>query len=756
MQATENHSNASQRAIDAFLARSRNFLAPDPEISRSHHIAPRSAREEDVLRNPLSGEIYAEMRMALQASLDEAFNIAELTVATPAAQCGDMSTAIFTATGDISLVSTRGVAGFAASLHYPIRFIRKYFENDPSVGVRPGDAFLLNDCRYGGIHSPDQHLVVPVFNGEELIAWVGCGMHEGEVGAKVPGGMGPSIESKWDEGFKGSPIKIVENYRLRTDLVTLVQNNSREPQIILADIKARISASRRIEARLSACQSEYGVDAVIGCLRANIEFIRDETARRIAELPEGTVHVIQYVDNTMREPGLLKLSMRFTKRGERIIIDTRGSAPQLTNRPINSLVQNLGIGVLIAASYHLWPDLPPVQAVIDQFDFVTDPQSIVDCDNEVPTALNMAPAFKFITAMELAFARFYFGAPRRYAKVKGGWFNQPQGIIYGGINQHFDSVGNLCADLNAMAGGAKCDDDGEHSLAPSFGVYTDCGEAELAEEGLPFVYAIGKKLWPDNCGFGKYRGGAAYQYGLMRFGALPFGFQTFSGGSHFPATMGLFGGYACPTYAVCRVRGINLFEELKKDPTKFSLSIEDLMNNRPFEGAQYTSHEMAVPFEFYPEGELFMLSQGAGGGYGDVLERDPERVITDLEEGLISHRTAQDIYCVRYHEETLALDVEATEAARSAEREARKSRGLTWDAFIDRHVRPEPPEGIMYLGSWNDGTDLYDGQGRSFPPGQVPPIFLPDPLMVENLRLKTMMAAMSDRDAVPTGASHGG
>lgn len=734
--------NPEQALIDKFLKDHRSFLAPDQEIQRNHHVNPRTAREEAVLERPASSHLLAEIRSALQSALDETFNIAEMTVATPAAQCGDMSTGYFTASGDLSMASTRGVAGFTVSLHYTIRFILKYFLEDPAVGVREGDAFLINDCHYGGIHSPDQHLFMPIFVDGELVAWNCCAMHEGEIGARVPGGMGPGIESIWDEGFRGSPIKIVEDYRIKTDLATLVQNNSREPEIIMADLKARLAACCRMEQRFHAQVAKNNADTLICFLRANVEYMQEEARRRIEELPDGTMRCAFYIDTTMRENALLKVVYNFIVKGDRIVVDMRGSAPELYNRPINSLLSTQSLAVAVALAHQVWPDLPCAQAVIDHFDFVADPGTIVDCSPLVPVALCIQPMFKAITAAEIAFAKFYYGAPRRYARTKAAWFNQPISIIYGGFNQHNDSVGNMCAELNGMAGGAKYDEDGEHSLAPNFGSTTDIGEAELVEEALPFIYAISKRLWADNTGFGKYRGGAAYQFGLMRFGQQPFGFQSFCGGSYFPSTQGLFGGYACPTYAVCRIRGKNLFEEFKYNPEVFAADMFTLMNERPIEGATYDALSLAVPFELYPEGELFMLSQGAGGGYGDVLERDPALVVKDLEEQLVSPETARELYRVVYDEETLSVDMEATAALRQAERQARLARGMSWDDFIANCVTAEPPADIPYYGSWNDSVELYAGNSGKGLPGELPPIVLPDPLEVENARLRERLATL--------------
>jgi hypothetical protein len=111
-------------------------------------------------------------------------------------------------------------------------------------------------------------------------------------------------------------------------------------------------------------------------------------------------------------------------------------------------------------------------------------------------------------------------------------------------------------------------------------------------------------------------------------------------------------------------------------------------------------------FELVDEGEVYMICQGAGGGYGDVLERDPNAVVADVEAGYISHQTARDIYFVVYDEENLAVDVAATEQARADERAARKARGVPYREFVENWVTAEPPAHLPYYGSWGPDTNV--------------------------------------------------
>ncbi len=743
---TAKRSQADQALMEKFLTENIAFLGPDREINSNTHILARTENEERILGAGLDRQVLRDVRSSIQASLDEIFEIAEQTAAAPAAKCADMAVAVFTEQGELSLCSQRGVSGFAVIMTPAIHYVIKHFENDPSVGINEGDAFFWNDARYAGIHSPDMGMFMPVFREGKRIAWVVCSYHQGETGGREPGGMGPGMESKWDEGLKISPMRVVRDYKLQRDVLTMFQNNFREPHFFFADMKVRLSSCRRVEKRIHETIENYGLDETVGFLRQNIEDVEAEAHRRLKQIPPMTISSSYYLDSTLREKALLRLKMNFTFGNGKVKIDFRGSSPQIANRPINTILVAPPVSTMLALTTFIWPDLPPSPALINRFEFEADERSITNADNEVPIALSMQALFKMISAIETAFAKATYSLPgeRRYSTTHAPWFNQPQTVIYGGITQHNDMVGNTCADINAMPGGARCNADGEHSIAANFASMTDCGECEAAEEDLPFQYLLGKKIEPDNCGFGMFRGGSGYQYGLVRYGKQPFGFQTIAGGSSFPTVYGMFGGYGCPVYPTAKIKGVNVYEVIKEDPTKFTASMATLLNEQPFEGVTYESCPNAWTFEYAKEGDLYIISHGAGGGYGDVLDRDPQLVIKDLEEGVISHTVAQEIYFIRYNQETLVLDVDATDKARAAERQARIARASDYDTFVAQEVRDSPAHiSVPYFGSWNDDNLIFAGD-ISGAPGTLPPIFMPDPREVEIAKLKAELAALQE------------
>jgi acetone carboxylase alpha subunit len=216
-------------------------------------------------------------------------------------------------------------------------------------------------------------------------------------------------------------------------------------------------------------------------------------------------------------------------------------------------------------------------------------------------------------------------------------------------------------------------------------------------------------------------------------------------GSKFPSAQGLFGGYSCPSYQLMKIKGINIFKELKKNPKIVeAFDIVHLMNEQPIKGGKYSSNDMGMTFELCDEGEIYMICQGSGGGYGDVLERDPALVMKDVNEDLLSHDLARDIYKVVYDEKTLVVDEEATAKLRADYRRERIARGKPFDQFCKEWVTPEPPANVPYCGSWDNPKEIYAttmGQRVKMPSDQLQGAFMLNPKDVRIAELEAELEA---------------
>ncbi len=739
-----------QELIKKFLKETTLFLGPDPEIIRDHRIRPRTDYEEKCVNEYSDLNQIASIRDRLQAACEEGFEMVEQMGAAPGAKWGDIITGIYSASGDLTIGSAGGVLIFSALVHHPIKFIIKNWIDEKTVGVREGDGFIHNDSRYGNVHNTDQSMILPVFHEGKLVCWVASTVHEGENGAIEPGGMPSMAETPFDEGLKMSPFKCVENYEIKRDILTFLQNSVREPKLQYEDMKVKLFACMRLEKRIKEILAMEGPDALTACLRYTNDSVIDEVRRRISEWPDMTVRTHVIMDSTLRENALLKVNLTLTKKGDRLIFDFAGSSPEITNRAINTQLPGLKGMVAQAFMNHVWPDLPRGQAGFSPIEVLTPNASIVDCSYAAPNSQSLMAIFTAFTVAQHATAKFLYSTPEKHTRVLAPWYNMINTFIWGGVNQHGETLGNLCADLNGMGGGARMDRDGEHALAPIFATMADIGEQEMNEEEVPFLQLVSKKMTTNTQAPGKYRGGMGYTMIVATKDSDQWGFMTTCVGSKAPPIQGLFGGYACGSFPLSKVADVDVYDVLLNNPEKFKHSIPEIMNEQPFEGADYSTHHMGLGFDLSKRGELYMISQGSGGGYGDPLERDPHLVIQDIEESLITPDWATKLYKVVFNEETLKIDEDATKKLRDKVREERKTQGLPYGEFVKKHVKAHPPENVPFYGSWNgDNDEVYAGSINDKRDAKDPgPIYMVHPKDVKIAELQAELNEVRDEAGI--------
>jgi len=691
--------------VDQFMDETTLFLGPDPEIMRSHQISDRSVYEDACIAKGVDRMTVERIRKRIAGALDEGYEMCEAQGAAPGAKWGDLTTAIYTAAGDVSYLSCHGVIAFSAILHHPIRYIMKYWKDEPTVGIHEGDGFIHNDARFGNVHNTDQSMIMPIMRDGNIIAWVAATIHEGENGACEPGGMPSGSETAFDDGLRMSPFKIVERGHLRRDLLTFLQHSVRDPKLQLADLKVKIASVRRIMERIDKLIDEVGVETFVAALRVTVEDVDVEVRRRISELPDGTVSFNQFMDSTLKENILIKLACKIHIKGDKMTIDLRGTGPEILNRAINSPLCSVKSMMMQAILAFWWPDLPRCTSAMSCIEIISDEGTWADASYDAPMGQSLQASFRGFSALQSLYGKMQFSTPNKYSNVVANWFNQINTFLWGGITQHGDQVGNLCADLNGMPGGAKPFKDGEDAVSPLFCAMADTAEQEVMEEEVPFMQLVAKRLVRDNMGFGKFTGGMGYEMIVASEGSPHWGFMTVTSGAKFSSVYGMFGGYGCGTYPLAMVKGVNVYDAIRRDAGKFDLSMEKVMNEQPFEGGRYSTYHMGLQFDVAKDGELYMISQGAGGGYGDPLERDPESVVKDAELNRITAKVARDIFAVAYDEETFRLDARATDELRAQVRKERIRRGKPYQEFVDEWVTAEPPADLLYYGSWGDDTD---------------------------------------------------
>jgi N-methylhydantoinase B len=100
---------------------------------------------------------------------------------------------------------------------------------------------------------------------------------------------------------------------------------------------------------------------------------------------------------------------------------------------------------------------------------------------------------------------------------------------------------------------------------------------------------------------------------------------------------------------------------------------EGLFDGKPGAKAQFLVNGVSGnPFGLtqLKPGDVLTIDAAGGGGCGNPLEREPERVESDVMEGYVSLEKAREDYGVIIDPKTMKVDEEATRKARNTPRKA--------------------------------------------------------------------------------------
>jgi N-methylhydantoinase B len=139
---------------------------------------------------------------------------------------------------------------------------------------------------------------------------------------------------------------------------------------------------------------------------------------------------------------------------------------------------------------------------------------------------------------------------------------------------------------------------------------------------------------------------------------MPMGLTLFGKGTRAPMSLGIFGGYPG-----CNV-GYATFREGNVAELPYN---RDTTTGAKTEMIQWGSVHL-------PKGDIQYIRFMGGGGYGDPIDRDPEKVLTDVLLGLVSMAAAHDIYGVVTADDR--VDEAGTRARRDAIRVERIGRAV--------------------------------------------------------------------------------
>ncbi|MEJ2715795.1 MAG: hydantoinase B/oxoprolinase family protein [Deltaproteobacteria bacterium] len=652
------------------------------------------------LLNPGDLEIYTEK---LNQFLSEGYIVFERTGISMMIRSGDCVLGLYSAKGDLVNCST-GLLMHAIWPQLPLKWLIENYVMNPNsnIKVRPGDIFYSNEPLYGGVHSPDQTAIMPIFNGEELIGWALAAAHTPETGAVTPGGMPLKALNRFYEGMRLPPVRIGENYELRDDMMEMISDYMmRASREAMNDVKARATACRRLEMRMSEFAREKGTRFVKGMMRKMIAVGEEAARKRIATINDGIYRAVTLIDHVGTEEALLRCCITAKKKGDIIEFDFTGTSPE---HDAGSYLSFPHIAVAHTAIYvlqYIFFDLPIGTAAYSQFRWYFPKGCIFNADEMAPTSRAPSLCALVFNAFYDLFAKMLFDTELRPQIAAATGLGSSMNIS--GVTQKGVRLSDMLNyPFNTEGQGARYELDGCDSNSFLFTPVSRGYDAEETEEEMPLLHLY-QRHRTDSCGFGKYRGGSGVEsaYVIHQVPEI----AMFSGGreTHIRSTRGLFGGYPGSAKPGIEIHDTDVWEKLANGAKDIPTSTAELLTERTIEGEYDVTHNTRE-YHLVKNGDVIVHVNSGGAGYGDVLFRDPEKVMDDVRDEIISHWTAQNVYKVVYDPETLVVDVEATEKERQNERENRIERGKPYREFEEEWlVKRAPAQALKHWGSWPDG-----------------------------------------------------
>jgi len=671
----------------------------DKELLERYNPEPVTDKEAEAMKK-ISAIDYAIQSNRLQTICEEGKEILTRLGVSEPLQAGDCIVGIYTAQGDMACAVSGTYLHIAAGI-IPIKYVIKHFMDDPTVGVRDGDIFFCNEAIYGGIHNPDMLQFLPVFYEGELVCWVMTASHEPDTGGIKPGGVIPSAKTRYDEGLKVPPMKIGENFTLRRDIMDFFKNMVRDERPIAVDTAAKATVCYKVRERLLELMDQKGGEFFVGLLRMLVNATVEAARERISQLLDGTYRCVVFVDGVGNELSLVRAYCTLHKKDDSIKIDFTGCSPPIPYS-LNAFPHIVKVNVATILCQYLMCDMPISAGILEPIDVYVPDNCFLNppLDTAISGSQFITP--QAVRAIHQCFNKAMFGTPfRKYVANPLG--AAARVYFYGGMNQIGVEVAGVHASiLNSNGGGARIDKDGIDSCGFWWSGAADSLDTEHEELQYPLV-TLFRKLATDQSGPGKYRGGTGPTGAFIVHDTSQFYLCGGGPNTKFPVEIGLFGGYASGCSPVVDIIDSNIKELFQRRDKDIPFNFHDLTVKKPVKG-RYNFHFLDEG-DIIPENGISSMIAMGGAGYGDVLERDPHLIMSDIRKGVASHWAARNVYHVAYDEESLMVDDEKTKELREKERQERIKRGKKYEEFEKEWLKKRPPEeSLKYYGSWPDGS----------------------------------------------------
>ncbi len=518
----------------------------------------------------------------------------------------DFSNALHDAEGNCVAQGNADIAVHVGTLHYTCKDVIRVFQDD----MHPGDVYAINDPYAGGTHFSDVRLIRPIFDGDTLVGFSQSNGHWSDLGGAVPGSFNVIAHEMFGEAVRITPIRLFHMGHFCSDVANMLAANTRDPASIIGDIHSQAQATQVSEREVLRLIAKYGRDQVLRGMNEVQDYVERAVRQRIFDLPDGTWESVDYID---RDPGagegMIPIHIKMTIKGDEIVYDFEGSHPTIAS--IYNSADGATFSAVVAGMKTFFPDLPLNSGFYRMVDIKAPEGSVVSAKWPVAVTGFLMP---FEKIMNTIFEMWSNIIPERaiacafnleYLLAGGNDLRKPDRPIY------------MFYEWLPGGWGGRNGKDGSDVTTACFGTGLMSQPSEGNERVNP-TRADAFQIMQDSPGPGKWRGGA----GVIKASTLLEADNTVI------------------SYICDRERAVVWGVEGGLPSMPHGLEIEHSeTGEKKWLGSVFSNYRIKG-------GDRFTRPTAGGGGFGDPLERDPEKVLEDVIDEYVSVARAEKDYGV--------------------------------------------------------------------------------------------------------------
>ena len=499
--------------------------------------------------------------------------------------------------------------------------------------LEAGDVILTSDPYHCGgaiSHINDWLVLVPIFFEDELVGWSSMFGHMMDAGGPLPGSLPTGAKAIYGEGIRIPPVKIFQKGKPDENILKLILNNVRMPEMNRADLMGIVAGCRAGEKRVLELCQRFGKDIYLAACQALLDRTHAAMAQLIVQnITEQPVSFEDWIDDDGLGHGPFKMKLTIWREGEHAYFDWSGTDPQAAG-PVNFYL-NEGMFKMFIGVYLI---------------MVFDPQILFN-DGFYPLLHVIIPDGsllhpKFPSALGCrthALTRLFDvlgGALARNApefSTAAGYGTSPY-MLYSGWNQKGTFFYVMEISYGGIPGRPVGDGMDGHSWWPLF--------ENIPTEYLEAYYPLrvdGYTTLTDSGGAGFHRGGNGIE---KRYVYLEPGELSIHDDRWLTYPWGILGGKP-------GMRSEKILVRKQQGPQRLPSKCDEVQ---------------------VQPGDMLIYRTAGGGGWKNPLDRPMEKVESDVSKGLVSKEKAEQDYGV------VVGDAKASERLRKNMRAQQKEEGV--------------------------------------------------------------------------------